>query len=74
MLAEGVRLSDFALKNIRERLAPRGVTRRALSHYRVMIKYIKFLWGEEDRCPVSVEDVLPTMELLELLAREVYGS
>lgn len=74
MLAEGTRLSDFVLKNIRERLVPRGVTRRALSHYRLMAKYIKFLNGEEDRCPVSVEDVLPTMELLDLLARKVYVS
>jgi len=72
MLIEAVRLGDFVWKNIRERLAPHGVTRRALSHNRLMRKYVEFLRGEDDRCPVSVEDVLPTMELLDRLAVVVY--
>jgi predicted dehydrogenase len=72
LLTEGARLGDFVWKNIREKLAPHGVTRRAVSHYRLMRKYVEFLRGGEDRCPVSVEDVFPTMELLDRLAEAVY--
>ena len=53
-------------------LRPWGVSRQALSHFRFLEHFINFLQGREARLPVSIADVLPTIELLGALAAAVY--
>jgi predicted dehydrogenase len=53
-------------------LLPWGVSRQALSHFRFLEHFVKFLQGREARLLVSIADVLPTIELLGVLAAAVY--
>lgn len=71
--AESERAAKFAWNVAAAWLRPRGVTRRAFSHLRFIEEFVAFLEGRQDRLPVSLEDVFPTMEVLDKLAAVVYA-
>ncbi len=67
-----VRTAAFGRSVAASTLRPWGVSRQALSHFRFLEHFINFLQGREARLPVSIADVLPTIELLGALAAAVY--
>ncbi len=73
LLAESRRAARFAWSVMRERFTPGIVSRRAISHWRFVKQYSEFLSGTQSRIPVSIEDILPTVAVLDQLAAAVYG-
>jgi len=69
-----VRAAAFGSNVVASALRTRGVSRQALSHFRFLEHFVNFLQGREARLPVSIADVLPTIELLGVLAATVYQS
>ena len=67
-----VRAAAFGSNVVASALRTRGVSRQALSHFRFLEHFVNFLQGREARLPVSIADVLPTIELLGVLAAAVY--
>ena len=67
-----VRTAAFGRNVAASALRPWGVSRQALSHFRFLEHFVNFLQGREARLPVSIADVLPTIELLGVLAGAVY--
>jgi predicted dehydrogenase len=67
-----VRTAAFGGKVAASALRPWGVSRQAWSHHRFLEHFINFLQGRESKLPVSIVDVLPTIELLGALATAVY--
>ncbi len=70
--AETRRAARYACGLSLDRLIPGRVARRALSHWRFVKKYVGYLQGAESRLPLSLEESLPTLEVLEHLAVAVY--
>lgn len=70
--AESERATRFAWSKAFEKLRPWRVSRRALSHWRFLQKYVEFLQGKESRLPLSIEESLPTVAFLDQLAASVY--
>jgi len=66
------RTAAFGRNVVASALRPWGVSRQALSHFRFLEHFVNFLQGREARLPVSITDVLPTIELLGVLAGAVY--
>lgn len=66
------RIADFAIPTIKERLLKKNVNKRAMSHYRLFKFFTDSLKNEKCKVPVSLDDVLPTMELAEELSKAVY--
>ena len=66
------RTAAFGSNVVASALRPWGVSRQALSHFRFLEHFVNFLQGREARLPVSIADVLPTIELLGVLAAAVY--
>jgi predicted dehydrogenase len=66
------RIMDFALPALKEKFFKPRVKRRAKSHYRLMKAYVDALKGERECVPVSLDDVIPTMELAEEVSRVTY--
>jgi len=68
------RITDFALPILLEKFIRPVVTRRARSHYRLFQNYVKALSGSLEKIPVSLDDIVPTMELVEEVSRLAYGK
>jgi predicted dehydrogenase len=66
------RIMDFALPSIWEKFSKPKVKRRAQSHFRLIKAYVDAIKGEREQVPVSLEDVVPTMELAEELSKFTY--
>jgi predicted dehydrogenase len=66
------RTAAFGWNVAASKLRPWRVARPALSHFRFLEHFVNFLQGREARLPVSIADVLPTIELLGVLAAAVY--
>jgi predicted dehydrogenase len=66
------RITDFAIPAIREKFFKPKVARRAKSHFRLIKAYVDALKDEGGRVPVSLEDVVPTMELAEEISKFTY--
>jgi len=67
------RIWDFAKPVLREKIFKPRVTRRAKSHYRLFKLFVDALSDDRCKVPVSLEDILPTMELADKLAKRVYN-
>ena len=68
------RITDFAIPAVREKFFKVQIPRRARSHFRLFKAYVEVLKGERERLPVSLEDVVPTMELAEEISKFTYGG
>ena len=68
------RISDFVLPTLREKIITPKVKRRAKSHYRVYKLFVDALKSGRKNVPLSIDDILPTMELAEQLCTIAYGS
>lgn len=71
IFAESARAARFAWGFAAASLLPGRVSRQAVSHWRYAQKYVRYLQGKEDRLPLSLEESLPTVALLEELAEAV---
>lgn len=65
------RIMDYAMPLIKDKISRPELKRRALSHYRLIKIFIDALEGQA-QVPVSLDDVLPTMELAEELSKIAY--
>ncbi len=72
--AEIARAANYAVSVAAARLRPGGVSHRARSHARFLREFVDFLEGRRERLPLSLQEMLPTMEFLDRLAEEVYPS
>jgi len=72
LLEESKRTAQFAWGLAFEKLRLGSVSRRAISHARFLRQYVGFLQGRESCLPLSIEEVLPTVEFLDQLAAAVY--
>jgi predicted dehydrogenase/nucleoside-diphosphate-sugar epimerase len=72
LFAEFTRAAEYAASVATARLRPGGVTHRARSHARFLREFVEFLEGRRERLPLSLEEMLPTMEFLDQLADVVY--
>ncbi len=68
-----LRLRDFAIPVVSGVIRRPVLPRRVLPHYRILQRFIESVKNEAAAVPVSIGDVLPTMELLEWLGAKVYG-
>ncbi len=69
-----LRIKDFVLATLSGRFQKESVPRRALPHYRLFRRFVNSLLDDSLPVPVSIENVLPTMEFLEMLRTRIYGS
>jgi predicted dehydrogenase len=70
---EFTRLKDFVVPRLSRAVWRPAVPPRALPHYRLLVNWVQSLTDPSAKPPVTIDDVLPTMEFLELLANHVYG-
>ena len=68
------RIMNFAVPALIGKVKPPKIPRQAHSHYRLFSRFVQALQDRSVPLPVSIDDVLPTMELLEALAVPTYGS
>jgi len=66
------RIIDFAIPTFKEKFIKPKITRRAKSHYRLFKLFVDALKEKQPHMPISLEDVIPTMELAENLSRFTY--
>jgi len=74
MLAGFKRTAGFVMPTLVAKFRPPALPRKARSHHRVFSGFVRALHDGSLVLPVSGEDVLPTMELLEALAVPTYGG
>ncbi len=72
-IAEGRRLLDFARDTIVDKIMRPKCSHRARSHADLFKAFVGALRGQQ-RNPVSGRDVLPTIQLLDEVARRSYGG
>lgn len=65
------RIFDFAIPVLKEKFKKPQIKRRAKAHYRLFKQFIDALVHDE-KMPVSLDDVIPTMELVEELSKIAY--
>jgi predicted dehydrogenase len=68
------RTAGFVVPTLREKARPPVLARKARSHYRLFSGFAKALRCGDRPVPVSADEVLPTMELLETLAAPAYAA
>ena len=68
------RTADFVVPTLREKVRPPRLPRKARSHDRLLSGFVAALGDRSQPVPVSAADVLPTMELLEVLAQPTYAA
>ncbi len=68
-----LRVKDFIMPIVAGAIRRPRVPRRALPHYRLFQQFVQSLKDDSVSVPVTIGDVLPTMELLEQLSKEVYS-
>lgn len=68
------RITDFVIPTLIGKVRPPKIPRQAHAHYRLFSRFVQTLQDRSVPLPVSIDDVLPTMELLEALAVPTYGS
>jgi predicted dehydrogenase len=66
------RIIDFGIPTIKEKFLKPKINRRAKSHYRLFKLFVKALKENHSFVPVSLDDVIPTMELAEHLSKIAY--
>jgi len=66
------RITDFGIPKIKEKLIKPKIKRRAKSHYRLFNLFVDALKENNPIMPVSLDDVIPTMELAEYLSKVTY--
>jgi predicted dehydrogenase len=68
------RIMNFVVPALIGKVKPPKIPRQAQSHHRLFSSFVQALQDRSLPLPVSIDDVLPTMELLEALAVPTYGS
>lgn len=68
------RIWDFAIPVIKEIFIKPSIPRRVMSHFLLIKQFVDSLRRDNIPNPVPMESVLPTMEILEELAKVVYQS
>jgi predicted dehydrogenase len=68
------RIMNFTVPALIGKVKPPKIPRQAHAHYRLFSSFIQALQDRSVPLPVSIDDVVPTMELLEALAVPTYGS
>jgi predicted dehydrogenase len=62
------RTMQFVVPRLSEKVRPPAMPRKSSPHYRLFSEFVQVIREGSTRVPVSIDDVLPTMELLEALS------
>lgn len=71
---DAVRIKDFLWPALAGRLRRPRVPRRAVPHFRLLQQFVRALQDPSVPVPVTIDDVLPTMDFLERLRAVVYAA